>query len=259
MSKDVNIYRFSIEFKKNDYGKPLFAVFPFIINGNPITEIVCGISSVYAGDMKYESENKNRDAMFAKLGLNPAAVYGLKQVHSRKVLAVDGSNPPSVAADGMATQDRNINLSVTTADCLPVYLFDAKTGAFAIVHSGWKGTGIAVNALELMREQYGTNPCDTAAVLGPCIDSFCYRVDEERASIFKKDFGDESVREKDGGFYLDLKKANVNLLMGAGVKNIAVCGECTFCDERFGSFRREGSGFTHMAALISGLLGLDNF
>jgi YfiH family protein len=232
-----------------DYRNPLFARFPFVFNGSPIEEIFCGLSLLSAGDMK--TGGKNRLGLFSKIGLNPANVYGLKQIHSRTVLAVDSANPPSADADGMVTQDRNITLCVTVADCLPVFLFDSKSGAFGLVHSGWKGTGIAVNALVLMRERYGTNPCDAAAVLGPCIGPCCYRVDEERAGVFKKDFGGESVREDGGGYYLDLKAANIKLLKDAGVKNIAVCGECTFCDERLGSFRREGERFTHMAALVN--------
>ena len=195
MSKDVNIYQFSLSYQKNNCGKPLFASFPFIADGKPVKGISCGISSAYAGDMKYGSENENRNALFAEIGLNHVNVYGLKQIHSRMVLAVDGNNPPSVGADGMVTKDRNITLSVTVADCLPVFLLDTKTGAFALVHSGWKGTGIALNALELTRERYGTNTCDIAAVLGPCIDTCCYKVDEERASIFEKDFGEESVKK----------------------------------------------------------------
>jgi len=232
-----------------DFKNPLFAIFPFIFNGSPIEEISCGISLRAAGDMR--TDGKDRPALFSKIGLNPANVYGLKQIHSRTVLAVDSANPPQEEADGMVTEDRNITLCVTAADCLAVFLFDVKSGAFGLVHSGWKGTGIAVNALVLMRERYGTNPCDTAAVLGPCIASCCYKVDDERALVFKKDFGAQSVREADGGYFLDLKAANIKLLKDAGVKNIAVCEECTFCDERLGSFRREGERFTRMAALVN--------
>jgi YfiH family protein len=251
MFDEADVYQFSLDYTNHIHGKPLFASFPFIMDSNPVKGISCGISSIYAGDMKYESENKNRSVLFVELGLNPINVYGLKQIHSRNVLAVDSGNPPAVDADGMVTHDRNITLSVTVADCLPVFLLDVKSGIFGLVHSGWKGTGIAVNALFLMRECYGTNPSDVAAVLGPCIASCCYRVDEQRASVFEKDFGEESVRKTEGGYFLDLKRANISLLKNAGVKNIAVCGECTFCDERLGSFRREGSRFMHMAALAN--------
>jgi YfiH family protein len=251
MSDGAGIYQISLDYTNDVHGKSLFASFPFIADGKPVKGISCGISSIYAGDMKYEDENKNRSVLFTGLDLNPVNVYGLKQIHSRTVLTVDSGNPPSIDADGMVTHDQNLTLSVTIADCLPVFLLDVKSGVFGLVHSGWKGTGIAANALILMREKYGTNPVDIAAVLGPCIASCCYRVDEQRALIFEKDFGAESVRKTDNGHFLDLKRANISLLKNAGVKNIAVCSECTFCDERLGSFRREGSSYTHMAALAN--------
>ena len=249
MSKDANIYPFSLDFNKCYNGKPFFASFPFIINGEPAKGITCGISSVFAGDMKYESTNQNRQNLFAELGLNPVNVYGLKQIHSRSVMTVSAKNAPLAEADAMVTQDSDIILSVTTADCLPIYLLDAKSGAFGIAHSGWKGTGIAIDAVSQMKKNWGTKPCDVAAVLGPCIGSCCYNVDEERAFYFKNEFGSDSVREHDNKYYLDLKTANITLLKEAGVKNISVCEDCTFTDKRLGSFRREGEKFTRMAAL----------
>jgi YfiH family protein len=244
----MNIYPFELEFIKDSSGNPVFAPFQFIFKGSRIDDITCGISSCYAKDM---TDEKNRENLFRKLSLVPANVYGLKQIHSRSALFVDGENPPSSPADGMLTTDAAITLSVTVADCLPVFLLDTKSGAFALVHSGWKGTGIAANALELMKEHSGTNYSDVAVILGPCIDSRCYKVDEQRAFSFEKEFGKESVRKTGEDFFLDLKKANITLLENVGVSNIAVCGNCTFCDNRLGSFRREGEKFTHMIALAN--------
>ena len=268
MSKNLNLYPFSLVFNKTYNGAPFFASFPFIIDDNPVTEIACGISSIYAGDMKNDAGNKNRSVLFTELGLNPASVCGLKQIHSQTVLTVDSKNMPLSEADGLVTKDSGIVLSVTVADCLPVFLLDAKTGSFGIVHSGWKGTGIVTGALNQMNKNWGTKPSDVAAVLGPCIDSCCYKVDAQRASLFKEKFGSQSVREfmlydapqyfpwiasspeagKD--YYLDLKAANIKLLEEAGVRNICVCEDCTFTDERLGSFRREGDEFTRMASLV---------
>ncbi|MDR0322720.1 MAG: polyphenol oxidase family protein [Treponema sp.] len=190
-------------------------------------------------------------------------------MHSREVLTVDRNNPPTVSADGMVCGDQDIALCVTVADCLPVFLLDTESGMFGLVHSGWKGTGIVLQALERMRKIGGTRVEAVAAILGPCIGSCCYRVDAQRAFAFEKEFGVvasaatfESMQENappvtrreqcpDGPvWYLDLKAANVRLLADAGVRNIAVCGDCTFTDTRLGSFRREGQDFTHMAAMI---------
>jgi YfiH family protein len=264
----ISLYSFDLAFSADNQGRPVFAAFPFMFDGAPLTGISCGVSSRFAGDMAYSGETSRRPALLKALGLDPLRVYSLNQVHSRVVLAVDRLRPPVLPADGMVSDDREITLSVTVADCLPVYLFDTETGVFGLVHSGWKGTGIALSALKLMAERWGTSPEAIAAVLGPCIDSCCYKVDGERAAAFEKEFGvipmptelapdiaffKRVTRREDtpGGpaWYLDLKAANVRLLAGAGVRNISVCGACTFTDERLGSFRREGGGYTRMAAL----------
>jgi YfiH family protein len=280
----ISLYSFDLAFSADNQGRPVFAAFPFMFDGAPLTGISCGVSSRFAGDMAYSGETSRRSALLKALGLDPLRVYSLNQVHSRVVLAVDRLCPPVLPADGMVTDDREITLSVTVADCLPVYLFDTETGVFGLVHSGWKGTGIALSALKLMAERWGSSPEAIAAVLGPCIDSCCYKVDGERAAAFEKEFGvirksgliprssappglipmpaeqapdiaffKRVTRREDTpdgpAWYLDLKAANVRLLAGAGVRNISVCGGCTFTDERLGSFRREGEGYTRMAAL----------
>jgi YfiH family protein len=144
------------------------------------------------------------------------------------------------------------------ADCLPVYLYDTERGAFGLVHSGWQGTGIVLRALALMGERWNTRPEATAAVLGPCIGPCCYRVDGRRARAFEAEFGGPGgayplgpvTRSQGGEYFLDLKAANARLLAGAGVRRLAYSRDCTFTDERLGSFRREGPGYTRMAAMV---------
>jgi YfiH family protein len=169
----------------------------------------------------------------------------------------------------MVSRDRAAYLSVTVADCLPVFLYDTEGGGFGLVHSGWRGTGIVLAALRLMTERWNARPEAVAAVLGPCIQGCCYRVDEERARAFEDEFGGPGgvyplgpvVRREGADPYLDLPAANARLLAGAGVRNIAVCEDCTYTDERLGSFRREGAGknpkdpsaYTRMAAVLGRL------
>lgn len=261
----LKLYPFSLSFHQDEQGRPLFASFPFMMDGVPAAEISCALSSRFAGDMARNGVPAARPALFETLGLESSRVYGLDQIHSRRVLAVDRRGPPDISADGMVSADRDVVLSVTVADCLPVYLFDTGTGAFGLLHSGWKGTGIVLRALELMAERWHTGPGAVAAVLGPCIGSCCYQVDAARAAAFEEEFGSiappvgagDSLKpvtrretEPEGErWYLDLKAANIRLLAAAGVRNIAVCGDCTFTDERLGSFRREGPAYTRMAAI----------
>ena len=67
---------------------------------------------------------------------------------------------------------------------LPIFLVDPVTGAFGLVHSGWKGTGIVHAALESMMAAFGTDPRDVSVTIGPGIGPCCYRVPEERARVF---------------------------------------------------------------------------
>jgi YfiH family protein len=156
---------------------------------------------------------------------------------------------------------RGAFLAITVADCLPVFLLDTVKGYFAALHSGWKGTGIVLKAVEMMR---AAGSGDIAAVLGPCIGGCCYRVDEERAAAFEGEFGGASVLAPPGtpyplgpvtlrrgdGVFLSLQAANARLLAAAGIRHIAYCEDCTYTDERLGSYRREGAGaYTRMAAV----------
>jgi YfiH family protein len=272
----VQLYPFTCSFR----GALPYASFPFMMDGRPAGGAGCVISSRMAGNMVY-SEGVNgpaRERFFRSLGLEPERVYACTQIHSRRVLEVDRGTPNrGPEADGMISRDPGVILSVSVADCMPVYLYDTRSGGFGLVHSGWRGTGIVLTALELMAGRWGARPREVAAVLGPAIRGCCYRVDEERARSFEAEFGGRGgayplgelihrVREFPAGassgsgaegeaWYIDLPAANARLLVNAGVRNIAVCEDCTFTGSNFGSFRREGPDYTRMAALTGHLQG----
>lgn len=217
-----------------------------------------GLSLAAAGDMDLERRGELpwRARLFAAIGVAPDRVRCVRQVHSRTVVKVDGSEPsdgPFAEADGMASDRPDLLLAVTVADCLPIFLADRRTGAFALVHSGWKGTGIAVEACRLMRTAYGARIGDLAVTIGPGIGPCCYTVPEERWRLFRDRFGPRSAtRGLDGSFRIDLRAANAALLEREGVEDVTVVSECTSCNPRLGSFRRQGPGFTRMLAFVGG-------
>ena len=215
-----------------------------------------GLSLARAGDMALARRHQapDRAQFLSSLGIPVGRVFGLHQVHSRTVIVVDHQDPESLAnvdADGLVTSRQDAYLSVTVADCLPVFLVDEASGAFGLVHSGWKGTGIVREALRVMAEAFGTRARDVAAVIGPGIGACCYTVPQERYERFRAELGDHgAVRGAQGDYRLDLKAANVHLLESAGVGRICVAVDCTRCSPALGSFRREGQGFRRMLALI---------
>ena len=260
----------------------VYAHIPFIFDKTPVTLIGKNtapsglISARAAGDMSFclTSLNKKRDMFFRSMGIPPEKVYSLFQIHSRDVFTLGEPAAQTPAAlphpdvfarqgDGMVSFSSAAVLAVTVADCLPVFLLDTEKGYWSLLHSGWKGTGIVLKALAIMQKA-GTRPEAIAAVLGPCIQDCCYQVDEERSKMFEAEFGAASpyvqsfdkyplgkvIRHDAFGWYISLQAANARLLAAAGVRHIAYCTDCTFTDERLGSFRREGSqSYTHMIAL----------
>ncbi|MDR2398764.1 MAG: polyphenol oxidase family protein [Spirochaetaceae bacterium] len=252
--REARLYPFHLAFNKDN-----LAWFPFMMDGAAVSPagkaIGCGISSRAAGSMSLRDPQgrANRRRLYAALGREEARFFTCMQVHSRKALVLGPESPAEgPEADGMISQDREACLLITVADCLPVYLYDTQSGAFALVHSGWKGTGIALTALKLMNEGWSTRPKAVAAVLGPCIGPCCYAVEPTRSRNFEAEFGGETGAFPLGSVVkenaLDLQAANARLLVNAGVRHIAVCKDCTCTDERLGSFRREGVAYTAMAA-----------
>jgi YfiH family protein len=284
MANSVFVYPFKLEFDG------VATRFPFIFENDPVPLFSCVLSARSAGNMGFSGGSgpqglfpEPRTAFFRSLGVDPERVYSLFQVHSRDLyslgdpvsaglssagspstgpLSADLPGRPSPAAfarqgDGMVSFYRDVFLALTVADCLPVFLLDTENFFFAALHSGWRGTGIALKALSVM-VRAGTRPEAVAAVLGPCIQDCCYRVDEQRAHGFEQEFDGnpegplgKTVLRRDDGPYIGLQAANARLLAGAGVRHIAVCKNCSCCDERLGSYRREGPDtYTRMAAAV---------
>ncbi len=218
------------------------------------------VSAKAAGDMgpSWDGTNRNRKKLYREVGIRPESVRSLRQEHTKRVFPAKRCGPDIPAGDGLITRDPRLTLAVTVADCLPVFLYHSSGIPFGIVHSGWKGTGIAGIAAELMVSEYGAEPEELHAVIGPGIGSCCYRVDAARADYFTKEFGENTVTDGNRNGYgsrLDLRQANINVLRRAGIENIAVCTDCTSCTGELGSYRREGpEKFTRMIALITFLL-----
>lgn len=158
----------------------------------------------------------------------------LQQVHSATVLVAEEPAGCAGTGDSLICNHPGTVLSVRTADCFPVLMADSRTHAVAAVHAGWRGTAseIVIQTLLRMREEFGTDPQDVVAVIGPGIGACCYHVGEEVALRFG--------RKKAG--HLDLAAVNRRQLLMAGLagENIDAVGSCTYCDaENFHSFRRD--------------------
>ena len=162
--------------------------------------------------------------------------------------------------DGLVTNIPGIQLTVFCADCVPILLLDTNKKAIAAIHAGWRGTvnSIAKKAIDIMIENYGTNPKDILAGIGPSIGQCCFQVDEPVVKEFRQklDFADDviikdTVPER---YKIDLWETNRRILINCGVEqnNIEMTKICTMCHtDLFYSHRVMGNERGNMAGIIA--------
>lgn len=158
----------------------------------------------------------------------------LKQIHSAACVVAEGRTGELGRGDALLEDKQGAVVAVKTADCIPILLADERHRAVAAVHAGWRGTvaHIAPQALEAMRERFGTEPEDVHAAIGPGIGKCCYEVGPEVAAQFGES----------GRAHIDLAAANSEQLAEAGVapERIYTATLCTMCSpQEFHSFRRD--------------------
>jgi polyphenol oxidase len=207
----------------------------------------------------------------------------LRQIHSDVVCVVSKPPEPAPQADAGISSRAGFFLGIQTADCVPILLADPRRRVVAAVHAGWRGTlsRIVVKTLGRMQLEFGTNPEDVLAALGPAIGPCCYEVGPEVAQAFLGQFA-HAAEWFEGPFdrlssgeepnplpwltmmppghepppervQLDLRAANRRQLVGAGVRprNIAVSPLCTSCrGDLFFSYRKEGPATGRMMSVI---------
>ena len=173
------------------------------------------------------TENRTRVARSA--GLDPSAIRLARQIHGADLLEVS-SNDPVVAgeADVIATREPGVVIGILTADCTPVIV--AGEGRVAIAHAGWRG--LVAGAVEVAVEWVGD---PYAAWVGPTIRSCCYEVGPEVIEAFEERGLPVAGRDR-----VSPGEAALFALQRAGVSNVAASSDCTFCDQRYFSYRRDG-------------------
>ncbi|MBN2738992.1 MAG: peptidoglycan editing factor PgeF [Spirochaetales bacterium] len=227
----------------------------------PLEQAPFGLKAIISlkngGNMSYHLKDQLPDRMnlINSLGISSQRFYYLNQKHSQRVVTIGQNSCPenysSIEADGLFTQNPKAVLAVTIADCLPIFLYHKSKPAFAVVHSGYKGTGIAARALELLCQELDAKPSEISVTIGPGIGSCCYNVGPERAEEFQKKYGPQVVKKQKTSYYLDLRKANLSLLSKQGVETFKVIENCTACTPDLHSYREQGpENFKLMAAVI---------
>jgi len=190
-------------------------------------------------------ENLRRVAR--RLEVEPHRLFTVSQLHGDVVLEArelgEGKVAPILGeADGAWTDLPGSAVGVKTADCVPILLASPELKAVAAIHSGWRGTDLeivrkAVQALVLE----GARAETLVAAIGPCIQACCYEVSPDLAERFRVKFGPQVVQAHGASSHLDLPHAVGQSLQraGLGAAQIDTLPQCTFCDGRFFSHRRD--------------------
>ena len=229
---------------------------------------------------------RNRRLLAEAVTGNPdTPLVTLRQFHSNLVVnadLADARRERPWRADGVITDTPGVLLAVQTADCIPVLVADRKRRVVGAFHAGWRGTvkRIVESGVGRMRLQFGSQPQDLVAAIGPGIGVCCYAVGEEVLSEFESQFNyaqelfrevydADEVRTKypmlfltqrapghspiGPSLHVDLIEANRRQLLDAGLKPSAIqtIGGCTQChSELFYSHRASHGHAGRMMSVI---------
>ena len=208
----------------------------------------------YCGDDP-QAIAQNREALCQLLGISDDRLLMPHQVHLTEVVQIDEAFLTLSAderqqrfegVDALMTDISRVCIGVSTADCIPVLLYDPAHHAVCAIHAGWRGTvqRIVQVAVDQMTKAYGSQPQNMIAQIGPGISLDSFEVGDEVYEAFAKaDFKMPLISRRDAKWHIDLPLCNRLQLEDMGVLShqIAVAPDCTFKQpETWFSARRLG-------------------
>ncbi|MDO4519515.1 MAG: peptidoglycan editing factor PgeF [Eubacteriales bacterium] len=197
-----------------------------------------------------EAVHENYRRLAGAIGFSAEDIVMSDQTHTTNVRVItaqdrgNGITRPRAFrdVDGMITNVPGIVLATFYADCVPLFFIDPVHKAIGLSHSGWRGTVGKIGAVtvEKMREEFGSEPKDLIAAIGPSICQSCYEVSEDVIVEFQKNFGREYwerlyYAKENGKYQLNLWEANRIIFKEAGIleEHISMPGICTCCNPEF--------------------------
>jgi YfiH family protein len=197
------------------------------------------------------------------LGVPPARLYYLSQVHGVAAVSLTGNEVPDdvvqLRGDITLSDVPGVACAVRSADCGTLLIADRVSGAVCAVHSGWRGTvqGAAAAGIEALRGLIGARG-DLVVAVGPLIEACCFEVGDDVAAELAacSSRGERAVDRSREKPHVDLRTILDAQLADAGVAlgSIDHVRGCTVCDrERFFSFRRDAKQSGRLlSAIVAG-------
>ena len=196
-----------------------------------------------------ENVRKNIEILGAALGFGADDLVLTRQTHSDIVRVVGREDCNGCfhrdypECDGLVTNAPGVALMVFTADCTPLLFHDPVTGAVGAAHAGWRGTAAAIGekVVQAMVREFGSNPADIRAAIGPNIGFCHFETDADVPEAILATYGNEAaafIERRGEKYFLDIKAINALSLRRAGVDHIEISDACTMCrPDRFWSHR----------------------
>lgn len=210
---------------------------------------------------------KNYRRFFAAIGLDETRAVLSQQTHTANIRRVTESDAGKgltrprdyTDVDALITDVPGLPLTVFSADCGTVLLYDPVRQAVGAVHAGWRGcaAGIVAKTVQAMAEAYGSRPADLLAALGPCIGRCCFETDGDVPEVMEAALGPEAaayMERRGAKFHVDLAGLNRLWLLRSGLlpEHVETSGICTACHpELFWSHRKMGDRRGVQAAVIA--------
>jgi len=205
-------------------------------------------------------------AAVASVGVSGERLMRVKQVHGNVVRILSKGELPEGATeqkpdgDAIVSNHPGLALAVMVADCVPILVVDPVAGAASAIHAGWRGTcaRVAAKAIAIMQREFGSDPANLLAAIGPSAGPDDYEVGESLVDAFldaghpRADVDRWFIRSSSKP-HLNLWAANRDQLIDAGLQStqIHVCGLSTVSNpDVFDSYRVAGGRAGRMAGII---------
>ncbi|MDO4159149.1 MAG: peptidoglycan editing factor PgeF [Prevotellaceae bacterium] len=210
--------------------------------------------NTFCGDDE-DTIKRNREALCTELGIETDRLIMPHQTHGTEIMQIadDFLSLPSPiqkmileGIDALITDIKGICIGVSTADCIPIILYDTEHHATAVVHAGWRGTvkRIVCKAIYAMHLSYKSKPSNLIAVIGPGISLKAFEVGDEVYEQFASEgFDMNTISERKTKWHIDLKECNRQQIISSGIleSNVSTLDICTYNNvEDYFSARRLG-------------------
>ena len=212
-----------------------------------------------------ECLQENYRRFCAAIGTDVHGTVLSRQVHEDNVRLVTADDAGKglwkerdyTSVDAMICNTPGIALTVFSADCGVILLYDPVQRAIGAVHAGWRGValGLVKKTVLEMQRQFGTQPEDLHCAIGAAIGSCCFETDDDVPKALRAAMGadaDHYMERRGSKWHVDLKELNAHWLRSVGVQHIDICPHCTACrPDLYWSHRKMGEARGVQAAMIA--------